>query len=512
MTDTEGHNDLAIDTISALVAGMLSIPYLIVPILLLTIVLAAVWLERWSVPIILIALGMGIIFGSDVLNVWHFDDTLIANQVANVALVFILLHGGFMTKRADFRSVALPAGGMATWGVIITSAVLFSFLHWGLGWSFTHALLPAVIISSTDAAAIFSILKNQSLPQKLKSTIEIESAANDPMAIMLTTVAVASLASGAEFGLHSVGWLLWQFSIAPVVGYLTGRFAVFLYNRLVPEDRGYYYLLFLATGLLTYGLTDLVRGSGMLAVFTTGFVMGNRQFVHKQGVLNFSEAVSTIANIGMFVMLGLLVFPHQWSEIWWQGILLFLVLTFVARPIATFLGTAGMKLGWKHRLFMSWAGLRGAVPIVLATYPAAAGIKGGDDIFNLVFFAVMLSILVQGSTLGLLARMLKLSLPARPKPLVSLELITMAHSDYELVAVEIPCDVPEKGPRIRDLMLPEGAVITLITRGREIVLPKGNTRLQAWDEVSVLAHAPDVGLVRDALLTAFERVEERDDD
>ena len=489
----------------------MSIPYLIVPILLLMIVLAAVWLERWSVPVILIALGMGIVFGSDVLNVWHFDNTLVANQAANVALVFILLHGGFMTKSSDFRPVALPAGGMATWGVVITSAGLFALLYWGFGWSFTNALLPAVIISSTDAAAIFSILKNQSLPRKLRSTIEIESAANDPMAILLTTIAVASLVSGAEFGWHSVGSLLWQFSIGPAVGYLTGKSAVFLYNRLVPEDRGYYYLLFIATGLLAFGLSDLVEGSGMLAVFTTGFVMGNAQFVHKQGVLNFSEAVSTIANIGMFVMLGLLVFPHQWAEIWWKGILLFLALTFVARPIATFLGTAGMKLGWKHKVFMSWAGLRGAVPIVLATYPAAAGLKGGDDIFNLVFFAVLLSILVQGSTLGLLARVLKLALPARPKPLVSLELITMAHSDYDLVAVEIPESEHASFPRIRDLNLPEGAVIILITRGREIVLPKGNTRLQAWDEVSVLAHAPDVELVKSALSGPFSMEDEAED-
>lgn len=483
----------------------MSVPYLIVPLLLLAVVLAAVWLERWSVPVILIALGMGILFGSDVLNVWHFDDTLLTNQVANIALVFILLHGGFMTKKSDFRLVALPAGGMATWGVVLTSAVLFCFLHWGLGWGFVSALLPAVIISSTDAAATFSILKNHSLPQKLRSGIEIESAANDPMAILLTTVAVASLASGAEFGLASVGLLLWQFSVAPVIGYLTGRAAVALYNRLVPEDRGYYYLLFLATGLLTYGLADLARGSGMLAVFTTGFVMGNRQFVHKQGVLNFSEALSTIANIGMFVMLGLLVFPRQWSEIWLEGIMLFLVLTFIARPIAVFVGTAYMKLGWKNRVFMSWAGLRGAVPIVLATYPAAAGIKGGDDIFNLVFFAVLLSILIQGSTLGGLAKILKLALPARPKPLVSLELITMAHSDYDLVVVEIPDFPNSEGPRIRDLALPDGAVITLITRGRQVVVPKGNTRLQAWDQVSVLAHAPDAELVTEALTRYFQR-------
>ena len=325
------------------------------------------------------------------------------------------------------------------------------------------------------------------------------------MAILLTTVVVAGLVSGADFGAASVGLFLWQFGVAPIIGYLTGRAAVFLYNKLVPEDRGYYYLLFLASGLLTYGLADLARSSGMLAVFTTGFVLGNRQFVHRQGVFNFSEALSTIANIGMFVMLGLLVFPRQWSEIWLEGVLLFLALTFVARPLAVFVGTAFMNLGWKSRVFISWAGLRGAVPIVLATYPAAAGIQGGDDIFNLVFFAVLLSILVQGSTLGSLARLLKLTLPTKPKPLVSLELITMAHSDYDLIVVDIPDLQVSEGPRIRDLALPEGSVITLITRGSEIILPKGNTRLRGGDQVSILAHARDADTVKDALIRPFQK-------
>ncbi len=487
----------------AISCSAMSVPYLIVPLLLLAVVLAAVWLERWSVPVILVALGVGILFGSDALSLWHFDNTLLANQVANMALVFILLHGGLITKRSDFKSVALPAGGLATWGVVLTSGVLFAVLRWGFDWSYQNALLLSVIISSTDAAAIFSILRRQSLPPRLGSTIEIESAANDPMAILLTTVAVASLASGESFGASSALLLLWQFSVAPVIGYLGGRAAVALYNRLVPEDRGYYYILFLATGLLTYGVADLARGSGMLAVFTAGFVMGNRSFVHKQGVLNFSEALSTIANIGMFVMLGLLVFPREWSGLWLEGTLLFLTLTFVARPLAVFLGTTGMRLGWKNRAFISWAGLRGAVPIVLATYPAAAGIRGADDIFNLVFFAVLLSILVQGSTLGIVAKWLDLSEPARPKPLFSLELITMAHSDYDLVVVDLP-DPPEAvGPRIRDLQLPSGAVIALITRGGEVVLPKGNTRLQGWDQVSVMAHAPDAEAVRTALLEPF---------
>ncbi len=482
-----------------------SIPYQIVPLLLLAVVLAAVWLERLSVPVIVVALGVGILFGSDMLNMWHFDNTVLANQVANLALVFILFHGGFVTKREHLRSVALTAGGMATWGVVLTAIILFACLYWGLGWSLQAAVLPAAIISSTDAAATFSILRRQSLEPKLRSNLEIESAANDPMAIVLTTVVVASLASGEAFGASTVGLLLWQVTAAPVIGWITGKSAVKLYNRLVPQDRGYYYLLFLAIGLLTYGISDLCRASGMLAVFATGFVMGNSSFVHKQGVQNFSEALSTISNIGMFVMLGLLVFPSKWGGVWVDGTLLFLLLTFIARPLALLIGTFGMRMGLREKTFSAWAGLRGSVPIVLATYPAAAGIEGADRIFNLVFFAVLLSILVQGSTLGVLARWLKLSVPALPKPLVSLELITMAHSDYDLVVIDIP-GAPEcqgAGPRIRDLVLPEGAVISLITRNGEIILPRGNTRLQPLDQVSVLAHAPDAGEVGDALLLPF---------
>ncbi len=482
---------------------MLSIAYIVVPILLIAVVLAAVWLDRWSVPVILVALGAGILFGSDALNLWSFGDVILTNQVANMALVFILFHGGFVTKRSDFKAVALPAGGLATWGVLLTAGIMFCCLRWGLGWSFEKSLLLSVIISSTDAAATFSILRRQSLPPGLSSTVEIESAANDPMAILLTTVAVTALASGESLGSTVVLSFFWKFGAGPVIGYLLARAAIGLFNRLAPQDRGYYYVLFLGAVLLTYGLAELVRASGMLAVFTGGFVMGNRAFVHKQGVLNFSAALSMISNIGMFVLMGLLVFPHEWSHLWVEGTLLFLVLTFVARPLSVFLGTIGMRFGFKNKTFASWAGLRGAVPIVLATYPAAAGLGIGGEVFNLVFFAVILSILIQGSTLGMVAKWMGLSVPARPRPLFNLELITMAHSDYDLVTVDLPDPQGVVGPRIRDLRLPEGAVITLVTRGHEVVLPKGETRLLGWDQVTVLAHAPDEDAVRTALLDPF---------
>jgi len=255
--------------------------------------------------------------------------------------------------------------------------------------------------------------------------------------------------------------------------------------------------------LLTYGLAETARASGMLAVFMCGCVMGNHSFVHKQGVANFSSALASIANIGMFLLMGLLVFPHQWSGLWLEGIVLFLVLALVARPVAVGLGTLGMPFAWKKKLFIAWAGIRGAVPIVLATYPAAAGLVGSQDIFNLVFFTVFLSVLAQGSSLGAIARLLGLSTRARPSPPYKLELIAMARGDLDLVVVDLPGPQGLAGPRIQDLRLPPEALILLITRGEKLVSPKGHTQLEGWDQVTALAHASDEEAVRDALLASF---------
>ena len=481
----------------------MDVVYIVGPVILIAVVLAAVWLDRWSVPVILIALGAGISFGSDVLNFWHFDDIDLTNRVANLALVFILFYGGFSTKRSDFKSVALPAGGLATWGVVLTAAVTFGVLYGVFGWAFEKAILLAVIVSSTDAAAIFSILRRQSLPKRLSSTVEIESAANDPMAILLTVAVVEALTVGHPPLPVMALTFSWQFGAAPLLGWLMARGSLWLFNHLTPQDRGHFYVLTLAIVLLVYGLAQLIGSSGMLAVFIAGYVMGNRSFVHKQGVANFSSAVSTVANIGMFVLLGLQVFPRQWAGIWTEGILLFLVLTFVARPLAVWLATVGMRLGWKNKVFIAWAGLRGAVPIVLATYPMAAGIAVGEEIFNLVFFAVLLSVAVQGGTLGPLARWLNLTVPARPSPLFNLELVTMAASDLDMFVIDLPGPQSVTGPTIAELKLPPGSVITLITRGKDLVVPKGSTQLRGWDQVSVLAHANEEEIIRSVLLSAF---------
>jgi cell volume regulation protein A len=311
--------------------------------------------------------------------------------------------------------------------------------------------------------------------------------------------AIESLTAGGPRWYMIVLAFIWKFTAGIAIGWILGRAAVWLFNRLTPQDRGHYYILCLGAVLLIYGLADAARSSAMLAVFIAGFVMGNASFVHKQGVSNFSSALATIADTSMFVMMGLLVYPRQWAHLWKEGMILFLVITVIARPVAVWIGTTGMKLGTRNKTFIAWAGLRGAVPIILGTYPMAAGMEIGQEVFNLVFFAVILSIAFQGSTLGMLAKRLNLSTPSRPKPLYGLELVTMAKSDMDLIVVDMPGEPGEPGPCIADLNLPPGAVITLITRGSEVIVPKGTTRLQGWDQVTVLAHVNDEPAIRAAL-------------
>jgi cell volume regulation protein A len=375
----------------------------------------------------------------------------------------------------NLKLVALPAIGLATWGVILTAVFTFVCLYFILGWDRNLALLLSVIISSTDAAAIFSILRKQPLGHKLSSTIEIESAANDPMAILLTMVTVEALSSGANlsFPLLAVQFL-WKFASAPVIGFIIAKSVVWLINKLTPQETGYYHIILLATAMFTYGLTETLNASGILAVFTAGIVLGNMYFVHKRGVYNFSSSISTISNILLFVLLGVLVDPNSWIEedVLLRGVLLFVFLSFVARPAAVFLGTLGMRIPVKEKLFVSWAGLRGAVPIVLATYPTAYGIEHGMEIFNMVFFVVLLSLMVQGSSLGKVASFLTLSTVSRPEPPYTLEFFTKNDMEIgqKLTVFTLGMPDPEgrEGPAIKDLKLPESTLLLMIARRKKV--------------------------------------------
>jgi cell volume regulation protein A len=556
------------DSISA------NIVYLVLPLILLSVVVSATYLDKRSIPVILVALFAGIFFGSDVLSLGYFNDMKMTNRLAELALVFILFHGGFRIKKESFKLVALPAMGLATWGVILTAVFTFICLHFILGWDKNISMLLSVIISSTDGAAIFSILRKRALDNKLKSTVEIESAANDPMAILLTVIVVQALSKGGDlnFGIF-VGLFFWKFIAGPVFGIVVAKCVAWLINKLTPQESGYYYIILLCTSLFAFGLAETFNASGMLAAFAAGIILGNSQFVHKQGVYNFSSAFSTIANIMLFVLLGAQVEPSSWfkegtylsGSLYINGILFFLLLSFVGRPAAVFLGTLGMGIKLKKRLFIAWAGLRGAVPISLATYPVAAGIEGGMEMFNLVFFVVLLSIAIQGSLLGKVVKLLKLSVAARPDPPYSLEFYTKndmeAGQKIAVFTVDLPDPEGGKGPFIRDLKLPEDTLLLMVARrqrvsnlfrktqkmltvlderskehgeeakelaskARDIILrmnekrylhkgevesdvwqvlpPRGDTALCGWDQITVLSKVEDENKVREILLKSFE--------
>ena len=289
---------------------------------------------------------------------------------------------------------------------------------------------------------------------------------------------------------------------SPGAGVLCGLVGVLVFKKIKDIDLGYYYLFLIALIILSFEVADLCKASGMLSAFFAGLTMGNKKFPYKHGISSFTEALSFVANVLLFVLLGLLVFPKNFPSIWMPGISLFLAITFLGRPVAVFLCTALSKLAVKDKLFLSWSGIKGAVPIVLATYPAAAGIDGEYTLFNTVFFAVILSILVQGTTIGKLADVLGLNVKGQKKSRHTMELITTHETSYELIEIFVDDELYEGECRIMDLALPPGTTITMINRNDVIIAPSGKTKLLPGDILSLLV---DLSNVDDAVGEIFGR-------
>lgn len=478
--------------------------YLIASLILLAIILVARIANKWRVPLVVVSLLAGILFGSDVLGIIYFDDFVLSRQIADFALVFILFIGGFGTKKSRLKSVLGPSMVLATIGVIVTAAVTAFFLKILLGYSYSYAILIACIIASTDAAAVFSILRSRSLNDKLSSVVEIESATNDPMAIILTSIAVqltvAQLHNPLSIGIS----LLWQIAGGIAIGLLVGKTAVILFKHIKSLDKGYFYIYMIAIIMLSFGAADFCRASGVLSAFFAGYLIGNSNIPYKSSISTLLEAFSTIANVIIFVLLGLLVFPHEFRYVYVNGIMLFIILTFIARPVTVFCCTLFTKYTMKEKLFLSWSGLRGAVPIVLATYPAAAGVEGSKGIFNIVFFAVILSMVVQGSTITKLADLLKLSMKSKPKPKQVMELTTLHKSDLELIEIFIDDELYSGKTLVSKFDLPFGATITMVNRQDTIIAPRGNTEIMAGDVLFVLVNTMHIDAIHSEILKHFQ--------
>ncbi len=471
--------------------------------MIILIVFSAVICRRLNIPLILISLSIGIIFGSDVTGLIYFDDTQLAKELANMALIFVLFAGGFDTKYSNLKPVIKPTMILATVGVLLTAsiaAIVFCVIS---GWPLLKSMLLCTIISSTDAAAVFSILHNRSINKNVSLIAEIESAANDPMAITSTIFIIQLMINSKISGFVSIFLFIWQVVGGVAFGIVIGFIGVYLFNKIRNIDVGYFYLLLIGMILFSFGFTDFCKASGMLSVFFTGLIMGNKKFSYKNGISSFTETLAFISNVMLYVLLGLLVFPRNFSKIWLPGVLLFLVVTFIGRPITVFICTLFTKLSLKEQIFLSWSGIRGSVPIVLATYPAAAGLDNQHQIFNIVFFAVTLSIIVQGATIPKFADILKLSSKRTSKGKAGMDLVTIHETNYELIEIFIDDETFKGECKISDLSLPIGTTITMINRGGSIVAPSGHTIIYPGDILFVLVDKNKIDECTKAILRMF---------
>lgn len=458
-------------------------------LLLLLSVLASKISDRLGIPALLLFLVLGMLAGSDGPGGIYFDDPALAQLVAVIALALILFSGGLDTNWESIRPVLKHGVALSTLGVCITALIVGLSAQVLLGLSWLEGLLLGAIVSSTDAAAVFSILRSKSIGLKgqLKPLLELESGSNDPMAVLLTVGLVQLLTSPAISLVKLIPLFGLQMSLGAVLGYVAGRSIVFLVNRLKLGYEGLYPALTLSLVLFTYGLTNLIGGNGFLAVYLAGIVAGNRDFIHKRSLLRFHDGLAWLMQIAMFLTLGLLVFPSRLVPIIGVGLLIALCLMFIARPAGVFISLLLSTMGWREKAFVSWVGLRGAVPIVLATYPLLARIPQADLFFNVIFFIVLTSVVLQGASVPLVAKWLRVDAPVLTKPIYPLEYTPVSGLKSELKELAIPAGSPLAGKAIVELGLPADCLIVLIARSGEFILPSGGTTIQPGDTLLVLA-------------------------
>lgn len=458
-------------------------------VLLLVSVLVSKISDRFGVPALLLFLILGMLAGSDGPGGVYFDDPAQAQFIGVIALVLILFSGGLDTEWNRVRPVIKEGLLLSTLGVFITALVVGLFAGVLLGLSLVEGLLLGSIISSTDAAAVFSVLRSKgiSLKGELKPLLELESGSNDPMAIFLTVGLIQLVTQPDLSPVNLIGLLVLQMLVGAVLGYGMGRVMLFLVNCLKLGYEGLYPVLTLSLVFLTFGLTDVIGGSGFLAVYLAGIVLGQHDFIHKRSLLRFHNGLAWLMQIAMFLTLGLLVFPSRLVPIIGIGLLIAGCLMFIARPVSIFVGLLPSTLNWREKTFISWVGLRGAAPIILATFPLLARIPQADLIFNVVFFIVLTSVLLQGTSIPLIARWLGVDAPAIPERVYPIEYTPMGGLKSELQELPVLSDSHMAGKAIVELGLPADFLVILIARDNDFVLPSGGTILQGGDTLLVLS-------------------------
>jgi potassium/hydrogen antiporter len=460
---------------------------LIGSILLLVSIVAGQTSSRFGVPTLIFFLIVGVLAGSEGIGGIAFDNSQIAQFIGIVALNFILFSGGLDTNWNHVKPIVWRGISLSTIGVFVTAFTVGLFVHVVFGFTIAEGLLLGSVVSATDAAAVFSILRSRGVKLKgsLSPVLELESGSNDPMAYFLTISLTTIITNGNISGLELVINFLQEFILGAAMGFAMGKLSHLLINRIKLEADGLYPVLVLALAMFTYSATHFIGGNGFLAIYLSAVVLGNSSFIHKRTLIRFYEGQAWLMQIVLFLTLGLLVFPSRIIAVAGMGLLISFFLIFIARPIGVFTSLAFFKTNLRSKLFLSWVGLRGGVPIVFATYPLIAGLEKSSLIFNLVFFISVTSVLFQGTTLPFVARLLGVAAPAS-KTNTENENPLEQHRT-QLKEISIPHASSIVGKRIVNLKIPASVSITYIKRGHTYIQPVGSTIIQEGDVLYVLA-------------------------
>ena len=446
-------------------------------------------------PLTLVFLLVGILAGSEGIGRIAFENYHLTYRLGIAALVVILFDGGLQTPMRGVRLVAAPALVLATVGVVGTAGITAAAAHF-LGFSWSDALLVGAIVSSTDAAAVFSVLSSSGtqLRRRIGLTLEVESGFNDPMAVILTTALTANaVRAGGLSALDVAKEVVIELAIGAVLGYAIGRVGRFAIGRLRLPAGGLYPAFTIGLACLAYGLPTLLHGSGFLAVYVAGLAVGNGPLAHGTNLRRVHDAMGWLAQIGMFLMLGLLVFPTRLVDVAPVGLAIGLTIALIARPVVVALCLAPFRYSWRELLYVGFVGLRGAVPIVLATIPVMAQVAGGRQLFDVVFFVTVVGAIIPGATVPYITRLLGLEAkgPPRPKTTIEIDAQTASASGVELHSYYVQPGLAVTGECLRDIPFPEGASVTVVEREGELIPPSADLELHPGDHVFVLAGRAD---------------------